>query len=110
MKKKSIGFYFAAITCVLAIITLILLLVYASRGGVVKEGPESNFTIWRAKDYIFGYCELVKSFDHEETPEEHAATVAWESRGLEIMDWVTDDVDWLTGEKHVHPELMFTFK
>ena len=82
----------------------------ASRGGVVKEGPESNFTIWRAKDYIFGYCELVKSFDHEETPEEHAATVAWESRGLEIMDWVTDDVDWLTGEKHVHPELMFTFK
>ena len=36
MKKKGIGFYFAAITCVLAIITLILLLVYGSRGGQVQ--------------------------------------------------------------------------
>ena len=30
MKKKSIGFYFAAITCVLALVTLVLLLVYGS--------------------------------------------------------------------------------
>ncbi len=36
MKKKSIGFYFAAITCILAIVTLILLLVYASKGGQVQ--------------------------------------------------------------------------
>ena len=36
MKNKSIGFYFAAVTCVLAIVTLILLMVYASRGGVVQ--------------------------------------------------------------------------
>ncbi len=36
MKNKSIGFCFAAVTCVLAIVTLILLLVYASRGGVVQ--------------------------------------------------------------------------
>ena len=72
----------------------------ASRGGVVSEGPESNFTIWRAKDYIFGYCELVKSYDHEPSEEEKAATAAWETRQLEIMDWLTDDVDWLTGETH----------
>lgn len=82
----------------------------AARDGTVKEGPESNFTIWNTGDYIFGYCELVKSFDHEPTPEEHAATVAWETRGLEIMDWLTDDMDWLTGEKHCHTELMFKFK
>ena len=71
-----------------------------ARGDTVKEGPESNFTIWCGDGHIFGYCELVKAFDHEPTPEEHAATVAWETRQLEIMDWLTDDVDWLTGEKH----------
>ena len=36
MKKKSIGFYLAAVTCVLAVVTLVLLLVYHSRGGVVQ--------------------------------------------------------------------------
>ena len=71
-----------------------------ARGDTVKEGPESNFTIWYGDGHIFGYCELVKSFDHEPTPEEHAATVAWETRQLEIMDWLTDDMNWLTGENH----------
>jgi len=71
-----------------------------ARGENVKEGPESNFTIWNANGYIFGYCELVKSFDHEMTEEEKASTIAWETRQLEIMDWLTDDVDWITGEKH----------
>ena len=36
MKKKSIGFYCAAITCVLALVTLVLLLVYGSKGGQVQ--------------------------------------------------------------------------
>ena len=36
MKNTCIGFYFAAVTCVLDIVTLILLMVYASRGGVVQ--------------------------------------------------------------------------
>ena len=72
-----------------------------ARGDRVTDGPESNFTIHCALDeYIFGYCELVKAFDHEPTPEEHAATVAWETRQLEIMDWLTDDMNWLTGENH----------
>lgn len=71
-----------------------------ARGDTVKEGPESNFTIWYGDGHIFGYCELVKAFDHEPTPEEHAATVAWETRQLEIMDWLTDDMNWLTGENH----------
>ena len=38
-----------------------------ARGDKVSQGPESNFTIWNANGYIFGYCELVKSFDHEMT-------------------------------------------
>ncbi len=71
-----------------------------ARGDKISEGPESNFTIWNANGYIFGYCELVRAFDHEMTEEEKASTIAWETRQLEIMDWLTDDVDWITGEKH----------
>lgn len=71
-----------------------------ARGDKVSEGPESNFTIWNANGYIFGYCELVRAFDHEMTEEEKKSTIAWETRQLEIMDWLTDDVDWITGEKH----------
>lgn len=77
-----------------------------ARGDQITQGPESNFTIWNANGYIFGYCELVKSFDHEMTAEEKAATIAWETRQLEIMDWLTDDVDWITGEKHDHISLI----
>ncbi|MBE5774997.1 MAG: L-rhamnose mutarotase [Clostridiales bacterium] len=71
-----------------------------ARGDTVSEGPDSNFSIWHGKGYIFGYCEKVKSFDREMTEEEKASTIAWETRQLEIMDWLTDDVDWITGEKH----------
>lgn len=73
----------------------------AQRGDAVKEGPESNFTIWYGDGHIFGYCELVRAFDSIElTPEQKAASVAWETRQLEIMDWLTDDMNWLTGENH----------
>lgn len=78
-----------------------------ARGDTVKDGPESNFTIWNANGYIFGYCELVKAFDHEKTEEEKAAEIAWETRQLEIMDWLTDDVDWITGQKHDPVELVY---
>jgi L-rhamnose mutarotase len=72
-----------------------------ARDGSERLGPESNFTIWCARDkYIFGYCELVKSYDHAMTPDERESTIAWETRQLEIMDWITDDVDWITGEAH----------
>ncbi len=72
----------------------------AARGDTVSEGPDSNFTIWNGAGYIFGYCEKVKAFDREMTEEEKASTIQWETRQLEIMDWLTDDVDWITGEKH----------
>ena len=72
-----------------------------ARGDEVPDGPETNFTIWCADGrYNFGYCELVKSYDHEMTEEEKASTIAWETRGLEIMDWVTDDCDWIFGGNH----------
>lgn len=78
-----------------------------ARGDHVTEGPESNFTIWNANGYIFGYCELVKAFDHEMTAAEKESTIAWETRQLEIMDWLTDDVDWITGETHDAISLIF---
>ena len=44
MKNKSVGFYLAAITCALSVVTLILLLVYGSRGGfyynIVLQPPD----------------------------------------------------------------------
>ena len=74
----------------------------AARGDAVSEGPDSNFTIWYGGGYIFGYDEKVRAFDHEPTEAEKAADIAWETRQLEIMDWLTDDVDWITGQKHPH--------
>lgn len=83
----------------------------AARGDKVSEGPESNFTIWCADgEYNFGYCELVKAFDHEMTEAERESTIAWETKQLEIMDWYTDDVDWMTGEKHDHVALVCQYK
>ena len=32
--------------------------------------------------------------------DERKATVKWETRQLGIMDWITNDVDWMTGEWH----------
>lgn len=71
-----------------------------ARGDQVSDGPESNFSIWYGAGYIFGYCERVKAYDLEMTEEERQNAIAWETRQLEIMDWLTDDVDWITGQKH----------
>lgn len=73
----------------------------AQRGDTVKEGPESNSTIWYGDGHIFGYFELVRAFDGRMTiEEEHEASRPWETWQLEIMDWLTDDMNWLTGENH----------
>ncbi len=37
MKNKTVGFYASALACLLAVVTLILLLVYGSRGGQVQS-------------------------------------------------------------------------
>ncbi len=70
------------------------------RGDKVDEGPDSNFSIWSDGTYIFGYDEIDTTMEKEETAEEHEGTVAWETRQLGIMDWITNDCDWLTGEIH----------
>lgn len=72
----------------------------ASRNGILDPGPDSNFSVWHANGYIFGYDEIDTTMEAEESPEAHEATVAWETRQLGIMDWITNDCDWLTGEIH----------
>lgn len=72
----------------------------AKRGDSINPGPDSNFSIWSAGGYIFGYNEIDTTMEREETAEEHEATIAWETRQLGIMDWITNDVDWMTGECH----------
>ena len=59
-----------------------------------------NFSIWNAGGYIFGYDEIDTTTEIDETPQDREATVAWETRQLGIMDWITNDVDWMTGEWH----------
>lgn len=74
----------------------------AQRGESIDPGPDSNFSIWSAGGYIFGYDEIDTTMETEETPEEHEHTIAWETRQLEIMDWITNDVDWMTKEHHAN--------
>ena len=72
----------------------------AEKNGKMEPGPDSNFTIWSAGGYIFGYDEIDTPMEKEETDEEKQASAAWERRQLEIMEWITNDVDGLTGEHH----------
>ena len=72
----------------------------AQRGDTVDPGPDSNFSIWSAGGYIFGYDEIDTTMEVEETEESREQTVTWEMRQLGIMDWITNDVDWMTGEVH----------
>lgn len=74
----------------------------AQRGDSIDPGPDSNFSIWSAGGYIFGYDEIDTTMETEETPEECEHTIAWETRQLEIMDWITNDVDWMTKEHHAN--------
>lgn len=71
-----------------------------ARAGEIVQGPDSNFSIWSDGNYIFGYNEIDTTMERPETAEEHEGTVAWETRQLGIMDWITNDCDWLTGEIH----------
>ncbi len=72
----------------------------AARGGAPSPGPDSNFTIWSSGGYIFGYDEIDTTMEHPMTEEEKVSTVAWETRMFEIMHWITNDCDWISGEHH----------
>ncbi len=71
-----------------------------ARGGAPDPGPDSNFTIWSSAGYIFGYDEIDVTMEHEMTEAERASTIAWETRMFEIMHWITNDCDWISGEHH----------
>lgn len=71
-----------------------------ARGDLVDPGPDSNFSIWSAGGYIFGYDEIDTTMEVEETESDREAAIAWETRQLQIMDWITNDMDWMTGEHH----------
>ena len=70
------------------------------RGDTVNPGPDSNFSIWSAGGYIFGYDEIDTTMEKEPDAAARETSVAWETRQLGIMDWITNDMDWLTGEHH----------
>ena len=74
----------------------------AARQGKTSPGPDSNFSIWYAGGYIFGYDEIDVTMEHEPTEAERQASIAWETRMLELMSWVTDDIDWMLNERHAH--------
>ena len=73
-----------------------------ARNGAVTPGPDSNFSIWNAGRYIFGYDEIDVTMEEAETEESRQGNIDWETRMLEIMEWFTDDVDWITGARHPH--------
>lgn len=70
------------------------------RGDKISEGPGSNFSIWNAGGYIFGYCEIDTTMEPEYTDAMRENERKWETKMLEIMSWRTNDVDWLTGIYH----------
>lgn len=71
-----------------------------ARNGKLTEGPDSNFSIWNADGYIFGYNEIDITMEKDRTKADDDADIAWETKMFEIMSWITNDVDWISGEHH----------
>lgn len=71
-----------------------------ARNGKATEGPDSNFSIWNAGGYIFGYNEIDTTMEKDRTEEDRQGDIEWETKMLEIMSWLTNDVDWITGQCH----------
>lgn len=72
----------------------------AARNGQIPLGPDSNFSIWCAGGYVFGYDEIDVTMDFDWTPEQLQWNVDWENRMLELMSWLTDDIDFMLPERH----------
>ena len=70
------------------------------RGNTINYGPESNYTIWSDGNYIFGYDEIDTTMEREQTKEQVEWSIKWEKKMLEIMEWITDDIDWLTNKRN----------
>ena len=72
------------------------------------EGPINNFTIWNAGDYICGYAELDPGFVIDRSAEGMEKDRPWETAMLEVMDWLTDDVNSLFGFTHKPVRCLFS--
>ena len=48
-----------------------------ARGETINPGPDSNFSIWNAEEYIFGYDEIDVTMESEETETSRKATIDW---------------------------------
>ena len=73
-----------------------------------RNRPTNNFTIWNAGDYICGYSEIDAFYVPPDTEHAKKRTVAWETKMLEIMDWLTNDVDYISGEQHVKIRCLYS--
>lgn len=71
-----------------------------ARGDKIDPGPDSNFTIWSDGHYIFGYNEIDTTMEKEPDEAGKRSVRAWETRQLEIMDWITNDCDALFDTHH----------
>lgn len=65
-----------------------------------RQTYESNWGVWLGDGHVFGYCERDPALRKEPTEETRKKIIQWETAQLEIMDWLSDDMDWLTGQKH----------
>lgn len=75
-----------------------------------KHSSCNNFTIWNAGDYVFGYMEMDTTLGRDKSPKFQEESREWETYMLGIMDWVTNDVDWLTGEYHSNYYCIASYK
>ena len=72
-----------------------------------KAGEENPALVEKYIDAVAEVEKAIEEIKANMTEDERASTVAWETRQLEIMDWLTDDVDWLTGQKHAPSRCIF---
>ena len=78
-------------------------------GDKTERNHTNNFTIWNAGDHICGYAEIDMEYIHSPTDKEKEEEYKWETKMLEIMDWLTDDVDHISKEKHDKIKLVASF-
>ena len=61
------------------------------------ESPVNNFTIWNCGDYICGYAEMDEGHPFDKSAAAQEGNRAWETAMLNVMAWITDDVNSLFG-------------
>ena len=74
----------------------------AQRGETNRSGPgRATSASGVQADIFLDMMRLTQPWKWKKHRKTREATIAWETRQLGIMDWITNDVDWMT--KEVHP-------